>query len=201
MKNNKFWFAASTHKGEELFCLNTHIQLKEKIQDIFTIIAPRHIDRVNEIKRLCDKLKLESQILEKKDKILTNKEIIIVNSFGMLLEFFKFTKSVFIGKSLLKKFEEVGGQNPIDAAKLGCKIYHGPYVYNFREIYNILKENKISQEVNSSNEMTNSILMDLNKIDQDIKKQSSILDHLGQKTLEDTMKILEKTLFNENVKA
>ena len=49
--------------------------------------------------------------------------------------------------------------------------------------------------------MTNSILMDLNKIDQDIKKQSSILDHLGQKTLEDTMKILEKKLFNENVKA
>ena len=67
LEKNKFWFAA-IHKGEELFCLNTHIKLKEKIQDIFTIIAPRHINRVNEIKRLCDKLKLGSQILEKKIK-------------------------------------------------------------------------------------------------------------------------------------
>ena len=40
-----------------------------------------------------------------------------------------------------------GGQNPIDAAKLGCKIYHGPYVYNFKEIYEILKKNNISKEI------------------------------------------------------
>ena len=112
---------------------------------------------------------------------MTNKEIIIVNSLECYLNFSNLLKC-FYWKIIIKKFEEVGGQNPIDAAKLGCKIYHGPYVYNFREIYNILKENKISQEVNSSNEMTNSILMDLNKIDQDIKKQSSILDHLGQKS-------------------
>ena len=25
------------------------------------------------------------------------------------------------------------GQNPISAARMNCKIYHGPYVYNFEE--------------------------------------------------------------------
>ena len=35
--------------------------------------------------------------------------------------------------------------DPIDAAKLGCKIYHSPYVYNFQEIYQILEENNISK--------------------------------------------------------
>ena len=29
-------------------------------------------------------------------------------------------------------------QNPIEAAKLNCKIYHGPYVTNFSDIYEIL---------------------------------------------------------------
>ena len=48
-------------------------------------------------------------------------------------------KSVFVGKSLLNKFKNSGGQNPIEAAALGCKIYHGPYVYNFQEIYNLLR--------------------------------------------------------------
>ena len=33
------------------------------------------------------------------------------------------------------------GQNPIEAVKFGCKVYHGPYVYNFEDIYKILEEN------------------------------------------------------------
>ena len=57
-----------------------------------------------------------------------------------LNNYFKYAKSVFIGKSIIKKLKNDGGQNPIDAAKLNCKIYHGPYVYNFKEIYKIFKK-------------------------------------------------------------
>ena len=49
--------------------------------------------------------------------------MLILNTFGILQNYFKYAKSVFIGKSLIKKLENDGGQNPIDAAKLGCKIY------------------------------------------------------------------------------
>ena len=38
-----------------------------------------------------------------------------------------------------KKIKNAGGQNPIEAAKLGCKIFYGPYVSNFHEIYDHLK--------------------------------------------------------------
>jgi 3-deoxy-D-manno-octulosonic-acid transferase len=38
---------------------------------------------------------------------------------------------VFIGGSLVGH----GGQNPIEAAKLGAAILHGPHVWNFAEIY------------------------------------------------------------------
>jgi 3-deoxy-D-manno-octulosonic-acid transferase len=31
-----------------------------------------------------------------------------------------------------------GGQNPIEAAKLGAAILHGPHVWNFAEIYSAL---------------------------------------------------------------
>ena len=70
----------------------------------------------------------KTQILNKNELIKDEKEIIIINSFGYLNNFYKISKSVFIGKSLLKKFEAEGGQNPIDAAMQGCKVYHGPYV-------------------------------------------------------------------------
>ena len=51
--NRRFWFAASTHKEENTFCINTHVQIKEKFKDILTIIAPRHLERVKELEYLC----------------------------------------------------------------------------------------------------------------------------------------------------
>jgi 3-deoxy-D-manno-octulosonic-acid transferase len=118
----RFWIAASTHEGEEVFCLKTHLQIKQKYNEIITIIFPRHIERVNKIKKLSEGLGLKSQILNKGEIFLDNKEIIIVNSFGELQKYFYFAKSVFIGKSLIKKLQNEGGQNPIQSAKLGCII-------------------------------------------------------------------------------
>ena len=92
LSNNKFWFAASTHRGEENLCLNTHLNLKREIKEITTIIAPRHIERTNEIKKLCENLNLNYQILNESKVIQRNKEIIIINSFGKLNNFFRFAK-------------------------------------------------------------------------------------------------------------
>ena len=58
---------------------------------------------------------------------------------------------------MLKKLEKDGGQNPIDAAKLGCYIYHGPYVYNFKEIYQYLDDHKYSEEINNPNIFANEL--------------------------------------------
>ena len=65
-----------------------------------------------------------------------------------------------MGKSFLKKLENVGGQNPIEPAKCGCKIYHGPYVSNFKEIYSFLNKREIAYEVNNENELFEKLLND-----------------------------------------
>ncbi len=193
----RFWIAASTHNNEEIFCLKTHLKLKEKYKDIITIIAPRHISRVNDIKQLSEGLNLNTQILDNDDLILKNKEIIIINSFGVLSKYFKYAKSVFIGKSMIKKLENDGGQNPIDAIKLGCKVYHGPYVYNFKETYEILAKNKVSKEINNFLELSENLILDL---EDPFKKESQIsnsINDLGQKTLTDTIKNINNFLANE----
>ena len=190
----KFWCAASTHKGEEELCLDVHINLKKKINDILTVIIPRHISRSNEIKLLCNKYKLTSQILNKDERIQNDKEILIVNSFGELTTFFKYSKSVFMGKSTLKNLEQVGGQNPIEAAKLGCKIYHGPYVYNFNEVYDLLNSYKISEKINSSRELSDRIIIDLNGEEKNFDKNIRIIDDLGQKILDESVNQISKYL-------
>jgi len=48
-----------------------------------------------------------------------------------------------MGKSLLPG----GGQNPIEPAKLGCAILHGPNVENFTEVYGELATAKAAARV------------------------------------------------------
>ena len=200
LSENIVWCALSTHNTEEVFCLKAHVKLKEKIANLKTIIAPRHINRVSSIKKISERLGLKSQILNKNEKIAENSEIIIINSFGNINEFLKYTKSVFIGKSTIKKLEKVGGQNPIDAAKLGCRIYHGPYVYNFEDIYEILKENNVSQLVKTPSELAEYLSNDLKKEVEKNKDFSKTMDELGNKTFIETMKTINEFLPNEIIK-
>ena len=194
----RFWLAASTHKDEDIFCLKTHSKLKEKYKNIITIIAPRHIDRVNTIKRTCESFNLNAQILNHNEIILENKEIILINSFGILHNYFKYAKSVFIGKSMIEKLKSDGGQSPIDAVKLGCKIYHGPYVYNFKEIYKILSEKNISKKIIDHLELSENLIKDLeNPVKEENNKISYQINDLGHKTLTDTMKDINNFLLNE----
>ena len=189
--NKRFWLAASTHKNENIFCIETHLKLKEKFNDICTIIAPRHTERVEEIKALCKKYNIKVQILNKNDIISEDKELIIINYFGHLQNYFKYSKSVFIGKSMFKKFKNDGGQNPIEAAKLNCKIYHGPYVKNFEEIYKLLEESKISKKIYSLNELVTNLSEDLKLLKKLMIKFQSRSIILGQKTLNDTMRLIK----------
>ena len=193
----RFWIAASTHESEETFCLKTHLKIKQKYNDIVTIIFPRHIKRVKQIKKLSEDFGLNSQILNKSEKILENKEIIIVNTFGELQKYFYFAKSVFIGKSLIKKLKNEGGQNPIEAAKLGCKIYHGPFVYNFKEIYDIFGNIGISTKVKDHDELHYFLLRDLESITKRKNDMSDLINNLEKKVFEDTMKNINKILPND----
>ena len=193
----RFWFASSTHNGEESFCLQTHLRLKEEYKDIVTIIAPRHINRVKKIKTLCKNNNLNTQILNKDEIISEDKEIIIINSFGNLHNYFKYAKSVFIGKSIIRNLENVGGQNPIEAAKLGCKVYHGPYVYNFKDIYEILSKNNISTKINNFDELSDNLIKDLKVFHKENNYISTLIHNLGQKTLASTMKNINNFLLDE----
>ncbi len=192
----RFWLAANLHAGEDAYCLKTHLDLKKKFHDLITIIIPRHIVRVQKIKKLSEEYNFKTQILNRDELIEDDKEIIIVNSFGVLNNYYKYAKSVFIGKSTLKRFENIGGQNPIDAALLGCKIYHGPYVYNFKEIYKFLENNSVSKQINNFEELSVYLYNDLQSLNKEKRGVSSLINKVGQKTLTDTIEKINHFLFN-----
>ncbi len=199
LSQSRFWLASSTHNSEEIFCLKTHKKLKEKYKDLITIIAPRHLDRVNSIKDISESMGLTTGIINKSDLITNKKEVFIINYFGSLPKYFQYAKSVFIGKSTIKKLKSVGGQNPIEAASMGCKIYHGPYVYNFKEIYEFLENKKISKKINNYEELAENLYIDLRKTKKDNNNFFPIIDEISRKVFNLTMKDINKFLSNESI--
>ncbi len=187
LKNKKFWIASSTHDSEEIFCAKTHIILKRKYNDLITIVIPRHIHRAKEIASELRRLKLKVNLHSLRPKNLKNTDIYIVDTFGETKKFHKLGGSVFLGGSIINR----GGQNPLEAARYGAKILHGPFVSNFTDIYKLLKSNKISKKINTNVQLSKEITFTKNV-------QSGFkIKNIGEKILKKTIKVLDKHIFNE----
>jgi|TARA_B100001964_G_scaffold44571_1_gene49620 3-deoxy-D-manno-octulosonic-acid transferase len=158
IKNRKIWCAASTHPTEEIFCAKTHIKIKKNYNNILTIIIPRHIDRIEKITAELSNLNLKVAFYSKLDKMATDTDILIIDSYGESLKFYNISKYIFVGKSLNESLTKDSGQNPIEAARLGCKIFHGPNVSNFVEIYEYLKTLGVTKKINNSDELSLSLV-------------------------------------------
>tara|TARA_Y100000590_G_scaffold325410_1_gene369184 strand:- start:1422 stop:2687 length:1266 start_codon:yes stop_codon:yes gene_type:complete len=158
IKNRKIWCGASTHPTEEVLCAKSHLKIKKIYNNVLTIIIPRHIDRSEKIKSELLNLNLKVEFYSKLDQINENTDIIIVDSYGESLKFYNISKYVFVGKSLSKTLTANSGQNPIEPARLGCKILHGPNVTNFSEIYGYLKNLGVSKEIKNSEELSLSLV-------------------------------------------
>ena len=158
IENRKIWCGASTHPTEEILCAKSHLKIKEKYKNILTIIIPRHIDRIKTIYEELSKRNLKIVLSSNLSQVDAKTDVILVDSYGESLKFYNISKYVFLGKSLTTSLTKDSGQNPIEPARLGCKIFHGPYVSNFAEIYKYFNELGISKEVNSSNELSLSLV-------------------------------------------
>ena len=192
IKNRKIWCAASTHSSEEIFCAKTHLELKKTYDTILTIIIPRHIDRIKTISEELYNLNLKIALYSNIDQISFKTDILLIDAYGEASKFYDISKCVFLGKSLIKSLVNDSGQNPIEPSRLGCKIFHGPNVSNFTEIYEYLKSLGITNEIHSPEELSQVLIEELKedkaKNDEIIQK----IENYGQNTLNNVIKELKK---------
>ena len=143
---------------------------------------------------MATKYKLNCQILNDGDLVNLDKEILIINSFGVLSKYFNYCKTIFIGKSFIKKLKRVGGQNPIEAAKSGCKIFHGPYIYNFQEVYNFLELHNISEKIEDEKQLSEKIIENFKNSKQINQERIDFLNIHGDEILKRTVKEINKMI-------
>ncbi len=123
--------AASTHAGEEAAVIEAHRRLRGNFPGLMTLIAPRHPERGPGVVELARAAGLKAALRSRGERPGAATEIYVADTVGELGLVYRLAPVVFVGGSLVKH----GGQNPIEAAKLGAAILHGPHVWNFAEVY------------------------------------------------------------------
>ena len=189
LKKN-IWCASSTHFNEEELCGKVHIKLKKKIKNLVTIIIPRHVHRTDEIVEKLNHMNLKVQKHSNANKFENNKDIYFVDSYGETLNFYNISKIVFLGGSFIKH----GGQNPIEPARLGCKILHGPHIENFKEVYKYLNSVGLSSKTNNIKDLTKYLAYEFKKSSKKNYKYKKQIDYIGQQILNKTFFEIQKYL-------
>lgn len=127
------WLAASTHDGEERMAITLHKALLQRFPDLVTIVAPRHAQRGPDVEREALKAGVGPVRRSEGHKLpATGAQFYIADTMGEMGLFYRLASVVFLGKSFAGGG---GGQNPIEPAKLGAAILHGPDVSNFADVY------------------------------------------------------------------
>ena len=192
-KKFKILCAGSTHDAEEILVSKLHIELKKYLPNLLTVIIPRHINRSENIINDLNKFKLNVVKHSMKQKISKKTDIYFVDTFGETKNFYNLSNIAFLGGSIVNH----GGQNPLEATRYGCKILHGPHVENFNEIYNYLRNLKISTKVKDHSQLSiklDKLLTQKNKS----KKIQNKLNKIGDKILNDTYNEIYQFIKNEN---
>lgn len=123
--------AASTHAGEEAIVIEAHRRLREAFPNLLTVLAPRHPERGAGIVDIAAALGLTAVMRSRGHLPDRGTDVYVADTIGELGLVYRIAPIVFMGGSLVRH----GGQNPIEAAKLGAAILHGPHVWNFGDIY------------------------------------------------------------------
>ena len=193
-KNRKMWCASSTHSNEELICGQIHLNLKKKYPNLLTILIPRHTQRTKEVKNDLEKLGLNIILRSSKVKIKRTTDIYLVDTYGETKKFYKTCNTVFLGGSIV----EHGGQNPLEAARLGSTIIHGPNVKNFKEVYKLLNDKNIAFKANNPKALNQLISSSFKKVKTNNEYQK--IKKIGQTILTETTKEINSILNNETKK-
>ncbi len=127
-KNRQVIVIGSSHREEESFLIDIINRLKQT-PELLVIWAPRDIGRAGKLQR---KLKARGyRVTRRSQERFENSQIIVLDSYGELIQAYQIANLVLLGGSWSKK---VQGHNPLETAVLGKPIIFGSNMKNFSDI-------------------------------------------------------------------
>ena len=135
--------AASTHPQEEEMLGRVYLKLKDAWPDLLMVLAPRHPERGSEIAETLRGQGLAVSRRAARVRVMAETNVYLMDTIGELGLLYRTATFAYVGGSLVAH----GGQNPLEAARLGLPVLHGPHVFNFRGEYDELGTAGVAREV------------------------------------------------------
>ena len=129
------WIGGSTHAGEEELLLQVHRSLLQHWPDLLLVLAPRQIQRSAALLELCQRHGFPTA-RRSLHQSAAGKPVYLLDTMGELPWFYALAQCAFLGGSLVP----LGGHNPLEALAQGKPALWGPFMFNFRQLEQILVE-------------------------------------------------------------
>jgi 3-deoxy-D-manno-octulosonic-acid transferase len=147
-------FGGSTHRGEEEILARVFLRLRKQFPSLRLFIAPRHVERLQEIRAQLGALPLRVTLASKAPiGGAANADCVLLDTTGELQRWYGIATVVFIGKSLTAH----GGQNPVEPILAGKPVLFGPHMENFATLTKTLVSNNAAMQVKDSDTLERAI--------------------------------------------
>jgi len=151
VRKGRIIVAGSTHPGEEEMVLRAFKKLTFSHSDVLLIIAPRHLNHLDELESTINQLDLSCMRRSRfgQDKPGTDFKVMILDTLGELNQVYGLADLAFVGGSLVPK----GGHNLSEPARFSIPVLFGPYADNFQEMALMFKSSQGGIQVNDEAEL------------------------------------------------
>lgn len=145
---------ASTHSGEDLPLLDSYLSLKKDFPELKLILAPRHPERLAEIKTILNNKTVPYAVRSQLSPTNPNQQdVLVLDSIGELLTVYSLSSIAVMGGSFIER----GGQNPLEPLSQGVPVIFGPHMHNFSEISRLVIEGGAGTQVHTQDELINAV--------------------------------------------
>ena len=149
-------FGGSTHRGEEEILATVFLRLRQQFTSLRLFIAPRHVERLREIRAQLNVLGLRVALASKtRMRGKPNEaDCVLLDTTGELQRWYAIATVVFVGKSLTAH----GGQNPVEPILAGKPVVFGPHMENFGMLARTLVSRKAAIQVHDADSLERAIV-------------------------------------------
>ena len=176
-KKESSWVVfGSTRPGDEGPVMEAIVKLYQEHPGLNFVIAPRHLERLREVKELMVTYGVEFQLHSEKLGS-ENSRLVLLDQLGELNGYYAKACLAFVGGSFNPRF---GGQNIIEPASYGLPVVFGRHMNNFEEEACLLIESGGGIQINNPQEL----YVVLNQLLADQEKRQ----YLGKKAWETVVK-------------
>lgn len=147
--------AGSTHPGEEDILLEVFKLVREQAPDLLMIVAPRHIERADEVEGI---FLIKDYEVRRRSRLAPGNgerpDVIILDTIGELRTVYAIADTCFVGGSLIPR----GGHNVLEPAACGKAPFYGPSMQNFLDSAAALEKGGGGRPVNSGADLADHLM-------------------------------------------